>query len=503
MRTPIVPLVFIMAVVVATPALVVAQPASTKASPEQNVLLILADDLQVQLGCYGSSAKTPNIDRLAARSVTFERAYCQQALCNPSRSSFLTGLRPDTLGLMCNGLHFRDLKPDVVTLPQAFKANGYATRNVGKVFHNWHTKVKGDPTSWSAPEFLHYATHGADHPLVDGEPPVNRAGLTQRKYTDVPLTENRDVPDAAYFDGRVADEAVRVLNEVKSAPFFLAVGFWKPHAPFNAPGKYWDLYDRAKLPPVDTSWPAGTPDIAFHDGRELRGVPPDQVTFSPEQIAEIRHGYYANISYLDAQVGKVLDALEQSGVAERTVVVFMADHGYHVGEHGIWAKTSNFELDARVPLIISTPSLKQRGVRVASPVELVDLFPTLAELCAVPPPSGLDGRSLVAALDDPTTKVKPGAFTQHPRPAYYDRTPKGVPDAVGYSVRTPQVRYTEWRDWQTGRIVGRELYEHSTDPHETKNAVDAPTDAAAFAEATKLLHAQFSPNTTPNQIGKQ
>lgn len=471
----------------------------SRAAEKPNVLFLVADDLRVELGCYGSSARSPNLDRLAARGVLFEHAYCQQALCNPSRSSFLTGLRPNSTGIDCNNVHFRDRRPDVVTLPQAFLKAGYATRNCGKIFHNWHTAVHGDRGSWSAPEFLHYASHGDDKPQVDGEPPPNLATLNGRAYQGMAakLTECRDVPDAAYYDGRVADEAVRVLDEIKAGPFFLAVGFWKPHAPMNAPAKYWNLFRREQFPPIDGSRPQGAPEIAFHDGRELRGLPPNQTTFDPAQIAEIRHGYWANIAYMDAQLGKVLDALDRSGKADSTIVVFLADHGFHLGEHGLWAKTSNFELDARVPLIIAAPGRAARGGRAAAPVELLDLYPTLAELCGLAAPQDLEGRSLVPLLDDPTKSVKPAAFTQHPRPAYYDRTPAGVPEQVGYSVRTPRVRYTEWRDWKTGRVTARELYDHTVDPQEMQNTVDAPADRASLEEAERLLHAQFPPSVPP------
>lgn len=456
-----------------------------------NVLFIMADDLRPELGCYGSPALTPNIDRLARRSVTFNRAYCQQALCNPSRSSLLTGLRPDTLGLWCNGTHFRELQPEVVTLPQHFQAQGYVTRDVGKIFHNWHTKEKGDRRSWSAPEFLHYENHGNDKPLVKGGPPEN--------LSKAPKCERCDVEDAAYFDGRVADEAVRVLGEIKDRPFFLAVGFWKPHAPFNAPKRYWDLYDRAKLPPLDPKRPLAAPEIAFHTGSELRGLPPKQQDFTSAEAAEMRHGYFANLSYLDAQVGKVLAALDKEGLAESTFIVFCGDHGYHLGEHGLWAKTSCFELDARVPLIIASPGSKNAGVKTDALVELVDLFPTLVDLCRLPQLKALEGTSLVPALCDSKITVKPAAFTQHPRPAYYDRTEKGVPDAMGYSVRTSRVRYTQWRDWESGKVIGQELYDHAADPRELRNVVDSPPDREALAEAVKLLHAAFPPRTPPSK----
>lgn len=453
----------------------------------------MADDFRAELASYGSTALTPNLDRLAKRAVQFDRAYAQQAVCNPSRSSMLTGRRPDTLGLYVNGTHFRELKPDVTTLPLWFKEHSYTTRCVGKIFHNWHTKDHGDARSWSAPEFLHYASHGDDKPQVQGELPPNLATLNIRAYNNTTggVCECRDVPDEAYYDGRVAAEAVRVLGEVKSSPFFLAVGFWKPHAPFNAPKKYWDLYERAKLPPLDPRRPAGAPEIAFHDSREILGPPDKQVPLTPEQIAEMRHGYFANISFMDAQLGKVLDALDHSGVAERTIIVFVADHGYHIGEHRQWGKTSNFEYDARVPFLIATPDSRHAGKRTESLVELVDLFPTLVELCNLPKPAGMDGTSIVPVLRDPTKRLKPAAFTQHPRPAYYDREPDKMPKAMGVSVRTASVRYTEWRDWKSGEVIGRELYDNAQEPAELQSRVGDPQFAKAQQEAEALLKQQF------------
>jgi iduronate 2-sulfatase len=464
-----------------------------------NVLFLVADDLRAELGCYGSPALTPHLDALAKRGVRFDRAYCQQAVCNPSRSSFLTGLRPDTLHVWSNSVHFRDPNPGVTTLPLWFKDHGYVTRDVGKIFHNWHTKEKGDRRSWSADEFLHYATHGDDAPQVKGPVPANEASAAPRDYGTVPLWERRDVPDEAYYDGRVAAEAVRVLGEVKDKPFFLAVGLWKPHAPFNAPKKYWDRYDRAKLPPLNPARPTGAPEIAFHDNREILGIPPKQVTLKPAEPAEMRHGYFANISFMDEQIGKVLAALEANKLADRTVVVFVGDHGYHLGEHGLWAKTSNFEFDARVPLIVAPPKPAAAGTSSAALVELVDLFPTLTDLCGLPAPPKLAGTSLVPLLTDPAKTVKPAAFTQFPRPAYYDRTPKGVPDAMGYSVRTAKVRYTEWRDWETGKVLAAELYDHARDPAELANTIEKPTDPAALAEAKTLLHAAVPPGVPPSK----
>ena len=460
-------------------------------APKPNVLFIMADDLRPELASYGSPALTPNLDRLARRAVQFDRAYCQQAVCNPSRSSMLTGRRPDTLRIWNNGTHFRELNPEVTTLPLWFKEHGYTARCVGKIFHNWHTAEHGDPRSWSAPEFLHYANHGDDKPEVSGALPPNLATASVLQYNNTVLCECRDVPDEAYYDGRVAAEAVRVLSEVKDQPFFLAVGFWKPHAPFNAPKKYWDLYDRAKLPVLDSRRPEGAPEIAFHDSREILGPPDKQTPLTAEQIAEMRHGYFANIAFMDAQLGKLLDALDRSGVGDRTIIVFVGDHGYHIGEHRQWGKTSNFELDARVPFFIAPLDRAQAGRRTGALAELLDLFPTLADLCHLPPPAGLDGVSLTPVLSDPARVVKPAAFSQHPRPAYYDREPSKTPQVMGYSVRTALVRYTEWRDWKTGNVIARELYDPATDAAELRNVVDDPRLATGRAEAEALLGRQF------------
>jgi len=463
------------------------------ADRKPNVLFIMADDLRCELASYGSPAITPNLDKLAKRSVQFDRAFCQQAVCNPSRSSLITGRRPDTLRIWNNGTHFRELNPDVTTIPLWFKEHGYVTRCSGKIFHNWHTAIHGDPRSWSAPEFLHYANHGDDDAQVDGPLPANMAKTTTGfGYAKNGLCECRDVPDSAYFDGRVADEAIRVLGEVKGKPFFVAVGMWKPHAPFNAPKKYWDLYDRTKLPPLNPSRPSGAPEIAFHQSTEVLGPPNKQTPPTPEQIAEMRHGYFANISYMDAQIGKVIDALDQLGLADNTVIVFISDHGYHIGEHTLWGKTSDFEFDAHMPFMISDCTNKATyGARTRSLVESLDLFPTLVDLCGLPKPEGIEGTSLVPVLRDPKLALKPAAYTQHPRPAYYDREPSKQPKAMGCSVRTDKVRYTEWREWGTGNVLARELYDSTNDPNELVNAIDEPRLADSRREAEALLKKRF------------
>ncbi len=461
-----------------------------------NVLFIAVDDLRVELGCYGDTiVKSPNIDRLAKRGTLFTRAYCQQAVCNPSRASLLTGLRPDTIGVWDLPTHFRQNVPDVVTLPQLFKQHGYFAQNIGKVFHNWRQDgYKGDPKSWSVPAAMHYNTHGADVATVKGELPPNE--------TDVPKCEIRDVPDHAYFDGRIAKLAVEALRELKAKdqPFFFAVGFWKPHAHFNAPKKYWDLYDPREIqPPVNPDPPKDVPKIALHDGREIARSftkRPGGRPTAADTLA-LRRGYYAATSYVDAQVGKVLDELDRLGLRESTIIVLWSDHGYHLGEHALWAKTSNFELDARVPLIIATPDQKSAR-RSDSIVELLDLYPTLADLCDLPAPSKLEGVSLRPVLEDPSKSVKPAAFTWHPRPAYPPGRSK--PDAMGYSMRVDRYRYTEWREFKTGEILARELYDHASDPRETVNLAGLAEHADTVATLSNQL-AKTHPREATTQAG--
>ena len=444
-----------------------------------NVLFIAADDLRVELGCYGNTiVKSPNLDRLAARGTLFKHAYCQQALCNPSRASIMTGLRPDTLGIWDLPTHFREVRPDVVTLPELFKQKGYFTQNIGKVFHNWRQEIHGDPQSWSVPAMLHFATHGSDKPIVDGELPPNLVTTVR--------TECLDVPDEAYFDGRVAAEAVKALRQIKGRPFFLAVGFWKPHLPFNAPKKYWDLYDPEDISlPPNPDRPEDVPEIALHNGQELLGKKGQELT--DDEVRELRRGYYAATSYLDAQVGKVLDELDRLALTDRTIVVFWSDHGFHLGEHDLWCKTSNFELDARVPMMIATPAPKHPGASSNALVELLDIYPTVANLCGLSKPESLEGVSLVPLLQDPDATVKMAAHTQHPRPAYY----KDKPEVMGCSLRTLDRRYTEWRNFTTGEVVARELYDHQADPRETKNLAAHSERSADVKELSQELMKVF------------
>ena len=439
-------------------------------SGKPNILFIAADDLRAELGCYGfPHVQSPNIDALAARGTLFAHAYCQQTVCNPSRASLLTGMRPDTLRVWDLPTHFRQNHPDALTLPQFFMQNGYHSQCVGKIFHNWRQDdYRGDALSWSAPEALHYNSHGADEPQIDGELPPDFASGERG-------IECRDVPDNAYYDGRVAETAIDTLRQRKDSdqPFFLAVGFWKPHTPFNAPKKYWDLYDREKIPlPDNLTPPTNVPDIALtkarFDGKKNR-----------TSLREKHHGHLAAISYLDTQVGRVLDELDALDLRDNTIIVFWSDHGIHIGEHGLLNKTTAFEIDAHIPLIIATPTHKA-SQRTDALVELLDLYPTLADLCDLPAPGHLEGNSLLPLLDTPSLDWEPAALTQTPRPNY----PRGkMPEAMGYSIRTARHRYTEWRTVETDDILARELYDHRTDPNETHNI--AP---AAKASLLKKLH---------------
>ena len=455
------------------------------AADRPNVLFISADDLRSDLGCLGhEEVLSPNLDALAARGRLFTHAYCQQAVCNPSRASLMTSRRPDTLKIWDLRTHFRDTVPGIVTLPQHFLNQGYFTQNIGKIYHNWRQEVHGDPASWSVPAVMHFAPHGSDKPQVKGPLPPNHA-------RDVKC-ECRDVPDDAYFDGRIATLAIEALRERKAAgqPFFLAVGFWKPHSPFNAPKQYWDLYDRSQLsPPPHPEWPKDAPRIAWHNSREILGGRKDS-KISPASVMEIRHGYLAAISYFDAQLGRVLAELDALNLRDNTIIVFWSDHGYHLGEQTLWAKTSNFELDARVPIIVATPRTKQAGVPTDALAELLDLYPTLSELCGLPTPEGVEGTSLVAVLEDPQARVKKAAFTQHPRPAYF----KDAPEVMGRSVRTVRYRYTEWRDFKTGERLASELYDHQRDPQETVNVVADAAHADAVVECQRLYRMGFHPS---------
>jgi len=447
-----------------------------------NVLFIAIDDLRGAVGCLGDKiAVTPNIDRLAGEGTVFVNAYCQQAVCNPSRASVITGLRPDTLKVWDLKTHFRKHHPEVVTLPQYFKQHGYHARSFGKILHG-QGPPSTDPPSWSAEPVWDHCTKRDQYVL-----PENRPGKDSGKQA---AAECADVPDEAYIDGKVAALAVEQIRDIAedAKAFFLAVGFRKPHLPCCAPKKYWDMYERNTF--ENDNWPAlnkpkDGPDIALHNWKELRGYTdiPNIGAVGPEKAAEVRHGYYAAASYTDAQVGKLLHALQKSGLRDNTIICLWSDHGFHLGEHTIWCKTSNYEFDARVPLIISAPH-KKKGHVCRRLVELVDMYPTLVELAGLPVPSGLEGVSMVPLLDDPQQIWKKAAFTQFPRPAYYKKSF----DVMGYAMRTERFHYIEWLDVKKQQPVATELYDHRSDPYELTNLAQNKQYESICRELGRLLN---------------
>lgn|GEM_PF-145040 len=437
-----------------------------------NVLFFAVDDLRPQLGCYGDPfARTPNIDSIAARGIVFRRAYCQQAVCGPSRASLLTGLRPDTIRVYDLATPFRRAVPDAVTLPQLFKQNGYHTENIGKIFHG--AEVMLDHGSWSVPERLHMVTKRDQYVLES-----NKSG--QDEWAKTSSVEAPDVPDDAYIDGRIADDAVQTLDRIRDRPFFLAVGFNKPHLPFAAPRRYWDMFDRSELPlPRNPRRPAGETPYSFAAYSELRSYQdvPDSGPIPESKMREAIHGYYAATAYADANVGKVLRALRRHGLDRNTIVILWGDHGWHLGELDYWGKTTNFEICTRVPLLLSVPGAKNPGASASGLVEFVDIYPTLAELCALRPPSHLEGRSFAPLLDNPSRPWKKAAFSQYPRK-----------EIMGYSMRTPDHRYTEWRR-PDGTAAAVELYDHSADPMETANIASRPGSKPLVTRLAAALRA--------------
>lgn len=436
----------------------------------KNILFLAVDDLRPELGCYGHPiVKSPNIDRLARQGVLFERTYCQQAVCGPTRASLLTGRRPDTTKVYDLKTHIRTTMPDVVTLSQHFKNNGYFSEGMGKLFH---VNLE-DPASYSTPhrygKTANYVLEENLKMLKQGGKVTDDTGANAESTGTTRMrahaTECADVPDEAYNDGDLARMAIESLNrlapkakatkEDERQPFFLSVGFRKPHLPFCAPKKYWDMYDRSKIPLPYPDKPKNAPDIAFTTWGELRSYSdiPDVGPCDEATTRELIHGYYACVSYVDAQVGKLLAELDRLDLRKDTIVIIWGDHGWKLGEYSQWSKHTNFELDTHVPMIISDPDYPQ-GTRVNALTEFVDVYPTLSELCGLPLPAGLEGTSMVPLLDNPRKAWKSAAFSQYPRPQ----------NMMGYSMRTDQYRYTEWQDQKSGEVKFRELYDLKNDP---------------------------------------
>jgi iduronate 2-sulfatase len=452
--------------------------ASDPLGAKPNVLFIAIDDLRPELGCYGVGAiKTPNIDRLAKGGMVFKRAYCQQAVCLPSRSSLITGARPDTTKAWDLSTHFRKAMPDVVTLPQLFKNHGYFSQGMGKICHHGYD----DEPSWSVPTAYPKAPHGAGKRVQNPNGP--KVALSPKGRG--PVVEKVDGPDNSLHDGELGDMAVAAIQAMKDKkePFFLAVGFIKPHLPFNAPRKYWDLYDPAKIPLAVNPFPQkGAPKYAVPPGGELRsysGVPkgwPIQEDFA----RTLKHGYYAAISYVDAQVGRMLDELDRQGLRENTIIILWGDHGWKLGEHQAWAKHSNVEDDTRAPLILSVPGMAKAGGATNALVEFVDIYPTLADLAGLPRPAHLEGTSFKPLLDQPDRPWKSAAFSQFPRG-------KAL---MGYTMRTDRYRYTKWVNRKDpAKVDAVELYDHQTDPQENTNLANDPATREIIADLDKKWQA--------------
>jgi iduronate 2-sulfatase len=468
-----------------------------------NVLYLVSDDLNCQLGCYGDpTVKSSRIDELAKRGVRFDRAYCQFPLCNPSRASFLTGKRPDQTGVLENSTHFRKRLPDAVTLPQLFQKAGYFVARVGKLYHYGVPSQIGtdgfdDPPSW----MQKFNPRGRDK---DDEPKI--FSLTPGQFGGTPSWLAADGEDHEQTDAIGAEMCVKLLEEHQDKPFFIACGFYRPHTPYVAPKKYFEMYPRETLP------------LATQQAGDRDDIPEPALTTTRRDMderltREARQAYFASISFMDQQVGKVLDALERLNLADKTIIVFHSDHGYHTGEHGgLWQKQSLFEGSARVPLIIAAPGAMAAGKETAAIAELVDVYPTLAELCGLEPPAGLAGKSLTPQLANPAAAGKGFALTQVRRGAGglgkgknkgdgKAKTQRGERQTAesatnesgffhGYALRTDRWRYIEW----DGGRRGLELYDHEHDPHEFTNLAMDPQYADVRSELSGQMKKLIQPS---------
>ncbi|MCA9034432.1 MAG: sulfatase [Planctomycetaceae bacterium] len=444
-----------------------------------NVLFLISDDLNNFLGCYGDPrARTPNIDRLAARGVLFQRAYCSYPLCGPSRNSLLTGLYPNSTGILNNAQIFRQTIPSQQSMPQAFRLAGYFATRIGKLYHynvplSVGTNGHDDPGSWE----MEINPAGVDR--LEEHPKIFT--LTEGRWGGTLSWYASPKSDEFHTDAIMAKDAEWVLDRCgkdQTRPFFLAVGFFRPHTPYVAPEvPYFGYYPENEMPVVT-------------------GVEEDQADIPPAGLASYKkeqdkltddlrrkcvQAYYASISFMDAQVGRVVGALERNGLADNTVIVFTSDHGYHMGEHGLWQKMSLFEESSRVPMLIVAPGVGTPGGVVEAPVSHIDVFPTLAELCQVPTPENIQGQSLVPMLKDSTETGRGWAITQVRRGGQPGN--KSNPPFFGYSLRTRRWRYTEWGEG----AQGRELYDHDADPRELTNLASRPEMAGTVKELSERV----------------
>ena len=443
-----------------------------------NVLFITVDDLNNDLGCYGHDlVRSPNIDKLAERGLRFDHAYCQYPVCNPSRSSFMTGLYPEQTGVLSNAGDFRKKFPDVMTMPQWFKKHGYFAARVGKIYHygvptQIGTPGEDDKASWDKtvnPRGIDRESHDKIHTLQKG------------KFGGTLSWLKIDSKDTEHTDGIGTTEAIKLMEshhpKKTGKPFFLAMGFYRPHTPFVAPSRYFDLYPLDKIKPV------------MEKKGDREDIPPAPLADRPKQREltlaqrkEIIQAYYASITFMDAQVGRLMDALDRLKLTDNTVIVFVSDHGYHLGHHGLWQKSDLFEGSSRVPLIIVDPRREKQGSTDAL-TELVDLYPTLADLCGLPKPKHLAGTTLVPIMDDPTRGGKESALTVSlSRGQRNDKTLKGK-KILGHTIRTPRYRYTEWGDGK----YGIELYDYQKDPMEYTNLAKDAKSSEVVKRMKELL----------------
>jgi iduronate 2-sulfatase len=468
----------------------------THGAERPNVLLILVDDLKPSFGAYGDAwVHSSNLDRLAASGMRFDRAYCNQAVCAPSRNNLLLGSRSTSIGVYSLGLHFRKAVPGAITMPQYFKNHGYHVAGIGKVFHIGHGNVD-DERSWSVPfqpdKVIDYVLPSS----TDGRMTREQALFSNLPAKGLPrgaAWESADVDDQAYADGRIATEGIRRLQGYKrdDKPFFLALGFTKPHLPFCAPRKYWDLYDPNDLPQAETTRPPiGAPAYAGKTLGELnqyKPVPSDP-PLSDDLKRTLVHGYYAALSYMDAQVGRVLDELERLGLSQDTIVVLWGDHGYHLGDHGMWTKHTNYEQANRIPILVRAPGVTKAGSSTNALIESVDVFPTLAELAGLPAPTGpqpVDGRSLAGVLRDGSESIRDHAYHCFPRGK-----------RLGRAIRTARYRLVEWKEFGASPDTAEyELYDYTSDPGESRNL--APEQPEVVRQLAGILATHPEPKSPP------
>ena len=452
--------------------LIVGFTALLPAMAKYNVLFIAADDLNCDLGTYGNKqVKTPHLDRLAERGVRFDRAYCQQPLCGPSRASLMTGLRPDTLNMHTLKHELRIKNPDVVTLGQLFRKNGYFSARAGKIYHYGNpsqigTDANDDPETWDE----RYNPAGIDKTReneIIKYGPGRGLGISMAWWDPVSSDEE-------HTDGMVASKIIELMKSHKEGPFFLAAGFFNPHCPYVAPRRYFDMYPLKEITIPDLD--AGKKDLEdvppMAIQRDTKNWPYYFKDISVEEARKCKQAYYATVSFVDAQVGRLMQALDDLGLRDNTLIVFWSDHGYFLGEKGLWYKRKAFELSARMPLIFAGPGITEAGA-CGRTVELLDLYPTFAELCGLPAPSNLEGKSLAPLLKNPSAPWNNPAITQ----VWHS------PKAWGYSIRTERYRYTEW---MRGK-AGRELYDHANDPAEVHNLASIPAQQAVVKRLARKL----------------